>query len=614
MTWTNTGGGDHEGADWTPADTTVVAGIHWNIGTFTVTNGYTIVVSTGIELEVHADTISVVGTINGDAKGFAGGGDESAGSGPGAGGAGTYGSTNGSGGGGGGYGGAGGVGGQGSQGTAGAGGAQNGTTNTPIINMGSGGGGGKGGGGGHGGGCVFLSGEDITVSGTITCNGAVGADQIYGASGGGSGGGILFFGDAIVLSGTLSCNGGNGGNASAGGGGGGAGGGRIKAFYRTINTAGSTIIMALGTGGSSPEDAGDPGNVGDNTNTTSITTSAKTFGQEFTPNIQGKVALSAIDLWVHNIVTPGGFTLTIYDNTGKGTNYGSKTSTVASTGVVTWTFDNWIILPDGTAQYYFEVVATTSGKVNLGREGNDNLPDDRHYFNLVEVSKVIAYEVIYGLGQVNTPQIYNTADTTVKVNPANLMLCGAVYQINTDGTGTAEYDDDFTNEKWKIDSTYSGVTHDEGNNELDIADDGYLYYPVDTKNPITGVPTLTAQINTTAGIPTIQIAADSAGSPDTWYDITTPIVDDVETVYDLDSTSLHLKGLTKFYYRIDCTDTGTHTCSIKSFELDVAIHTIDVEHPIISESGTSTFRCDQDSNSSLDCEISLIYRARGWPA
>ena len=611
MSWTNTGGGDHDGANWTPADATVIAGIHWNIGTFTVTTGYTITVSTGVELEVHADTISVVGTIDGDAKGFAGGAD-AVGSGPGGGGKGTYAATNGSGGGGGGYGGAGGVGGQGSQGSAGAGGAQNGTTNTPIINMGSGGGGSHSTTdyGGRGGGSVFLTGEDITVSGTITCNGGNGGGYSYGGCGGGAGGGIFFFGDNIVISGTLSANGGNGGGADSGGGGGGAGGGRIKAFYRTINTSGSTITMALGTGGSSPEDAGDPGNVGDNTNTESNTTSSKTFGQEFTPDVPGKVAISAIDLWVLDVNTAGDFTLTVYDDTGKGTNYGSKSITINSTGSKTFTFANWLILPDGTAQYYFEVVADGAGDVNLGREGNDNLPDDGHYFTLVEVSKIIAYEIIYGLGQVNTPQVYNTADTTVKVNVANLMLCGSVYKINKDGTGTIDYDDDFSNEKWKIDSTYSGVTHDETNDELDVADDGYIYWKCDTKHPITGIPTLTSQIKQTAGASTIQISSNGS----TWYDITTPVVDDVNTVYDLDASSLSLKGLTEFYWRIDCGDTGTHTCTIKSLELDVVIITIDVEHPKISATGVSTIKCDQDDDSGVDCTVELSYRDRSWAA
>lgn len=618
MTWTNTGGGDHEGADWTPADTTVIAGTHYNISTFTVTNGYTINIDTGNELEVGADTISIVGTIDGNEDGSAGGVNESNGYGAGGGGGGDYVSTEGSGGGGGGYGGAGGQGGTGSQGTPGAGGAQNGTTNTTAITMGSGGGGAAGIGGdygGRGGGSVYLAAEDITVSGTITCNGGIGDNYTFGAAGGGAGGGILLFGDAVIVSGTLSANGGVGGVAgSNSGSGGGGGGGRVKIFYRTINTAGSTITVTAGAGGVGGLDNGDGGSAGNNTNTTFNTTSSKTFGQEFTPGITGDIAISSIVLNVLAVTTSGDFTLTVYDDTGKGTNYGSKSITVSSTGDKTWTVDNWLILPDGTSQYYFEVVADAGGDIYLSREGNDNLPADDHYFNLVAVPTVIAYEIIYGLGQVINPQVYNIADTTVKTDIANTMLCGSVYRINTDGTGTVDYDDVFTNEKWKIDSTYSGVTHDEGNNELDVADDGYIYYKVDCKTPITGVPTLTAHINITTGTPTIQIAADSAGSPDTWYDIDTAIVDDVDTVYDLDSSSLSFKGDTILYFRIDCTDTGTHTCSIKSFELDVAIHTIDVEHPIISESGVSTFRCDQDSNSGLYCEISLVYRDRSWPA
>lgn len=36
MAWTNTGGGDHGGKSWTPANGLEIAGEHTNIGTFTV--------------------------------------------------------------------------------------------------------------------------------------------------------------------------------------------------------------------------------------------------------------------------------------------------------------------------------------------------------------------------------------------------------------------------------------------------------------------------------------------------------------------------------------------------------------------------------------------------
>jgi len=127
--------------------------------------------------------------------------------------------------------------------------------------------------------------------------------------------------------------------------------------------------------------------------------------------------------------------------------------------------------------------------------------------------------------------VYNTADSTVKCNISNDLLADAMHRINVDGTGTIDYNDNFTSPKWVSDSTHSGVTRDDTNDELDIADDGYIYWLIDTKGPVTGIPTLTAQINITTGTPTIQISTDGS----TWYDITTAIVDDVNTVYELDS-------------------------------------------------------------------------------
>ena len=208
-------------------------------------------------------------------------------------------------------------------------------------------------------------------------------------------------------------------------------------------------------------------------------------------------------------------------------------------------------------------------------------------------------------------EIYNIADSSVVSAIASVVLIGSIHKINTDGTGTIYYDDGFSTNKWILNSTFSNVTHDTTNDELDVADDGYIYWKCDTKGPVSGIPTLTSQINITTGTPTIQISTDAS----TWYDITTAIVDDVNTVYELDSSSLHLKGLTSFYWRFDCVKAVTATCSIKSFELDVNIVTIDFEHPTITTGGAaSTIRCDQDSASGMNCTIALIYRARSWPA
>lgn len=209
-------------------------------------------------------------------------------------------------------------------------------------------------------------------------------------------------------------------------------------------------------------------------------------------------------------------------------------------------------------------------------------------------------------------QVYNIADSTVKCDVADSILRGAIHRVNIDGTGSVEYDDDFTTDKYLISNEgLSGITHDTGDDELDIADDGYIYYKIDTKYPVTGIPTLTSRINITAGTPTIQISINGT----TWYDISTAIVDDVETVYDLDSTSLHIKesGATEFYFRFDCVKGAAATCSIKNFELHSEMITIDAEHPKISSSGISTFKCDQGDDSGVACVVALIYNDRSWP-
>ena len=207
-------------------------------------------------------------------------------------------------------------------------------------------------------------------------------------------------------------------------------------------------------------------------------------------------------------------------------------------------------------------------------------------------------------------QIFNTADSTVKCDVSNEMNPDMIIRINADGTGTVDYDDDFTTTKYLDAYFLSGITHDAVNDELDIADDGYIIWKIDCKYPIRGIPTLTARINITAGTPTIQISTDAA----TWYDIDTAIVDDVETSYPLDNaTSLSLAGKTVFYFRFDCVKAGAATCSVKYFELDINIHTVYAKNPKITKGGVaSTFRCDQDTNSGLTCEVELAYRTRWW--
>jgi len=198
-------------------------------------------------LEIHANNILVDTTsqIIADTRGFRGmQGTAGPGEGPGAG---TGGSFSGSGAG---YGGLGGGGVQ-------IPGPIYGTESGTDIERGSGGGCGiyfgSYGKGGNGGGSIALYANTITINGIISSNGengVTGAGQH--GSGGGSGGGILIDGTNVTVSGTIRTNGGIGSGASGSPryGGDGGGGGRIKIFYGTLNTTGSTITANGLSGGS----------------------------------------------------------------------------------------------------------------------------------------------------------------------------------------------------------------------------------------------------------------------------------------------------------------------------------------------------------------------------
>jgi len=207
--------------------------------------------------------------------------------------------------------------------------------------------------------------------------------------------------------------------------------------------------------------------------------------------------------------------------------------------------------------------------------------------------------------------IYNTNDTTVKCRVSDEILYSSSHRINVDGTGVINFDDDFSTTKYSITChALLNVTYDGVDDELDIADDGYIYWKEYTKFPINGTPTLTSRINITSGTPTIQISTDAS----TWYDIDTAIVDDVETVYPLDSDgNLSLAGKTMFYYRYDCVKAAAATASIKYFELDINMHTIYAKNPKITKgSSASTFRIDQDPDSGMACTVDLILRHKWW--
>ena len=504
---------------------------------------------------------------------------------------------------GGGYGGIGGGPNNGTTCDAGVKGPANGSQTTLDIDMGSGGGGGGSGGGdlgcpgGRGGGLVYLSANTLTHTGVISVNGA-GGSSCQSGGGGGSGGGIMFVGCVVVISGIRRANGGNGNHIFTTQQGG--GGGRIKTFYRTLNSAGSTTTVTPGNGNAVI------GTI--HTDEIAQCTSALAFGQAFTPGNTAAMAVNLLKIWVLSVATSGDFTCTIYDDTAKSNTLGSETITISSTGETIFYFSPWVRLADGSNEYYLEIVADAGGDIDLGIYGNTNVGD--LYWNGDVVSYFDAYFDLQVVAPNTDIEVYNVADTSVKCHIANEILSEAVHRINADGTGTVEYNDDFSTDKWLADyEAMSGVTHDTGNDELDIADDGYIYYKIDTRYPINGIPTLTSRINITSGTPTIQISIDGS----TWYDIDTSIVDDVETTYPLDSDeNLSLAGRTVFYFRHDCVKATPATCSIKYFELDIDIHSIYAKNPKIFKGDTaSTFRCDQ-GDSGMTCTVDLIFKNKWW--
>ena len=586
MTWTNTGGGDHDNDDWVPADTLTISGVHTNIGTFTVTNGYTINLSAGTVCEINASTISVIGIINGNAKGGVGSGGGSS-----------------EGGGGGGYGGTGATG----QGPGGGGGGPRGNATLPNILMG-------GNGGvtndhttvGIGGGAIILRAHDISITGTLNFNGSDGSAGPDDCTGAGSGGGILIIGLDVTLSGTFNMNGASGMHGSSWGGAG--GGGRMKVFAQTLDTSGITHSEAAGPGYNAGAVAAAAGTYNTYTSMGQCT-SSYAFGQTIQIDSLNSM-ISSITLNVRTSTSTDDFTLKVWDSISKSIEYVTKTENISSTGIVEFTFTTPIRL-DSDTSYYIEVNPDAAGDCVFDVYGaQDPYANGSYYYNLIEIDEMDSYIIVDGYIGIKSAAVYNISDTTVKSQICNEMLIGASYTINTDGTGTLEYTDDFTSIKYLADyNTIAAVTHDDGNDELDIADSGYITYLIDTKYPVNGIPQLTATIDITTGTPTVQISSNGS----TWYDIDTAIVDDTSTVYPLDNVNnLLLDQLTSFYLRFDCCGAGTNTMSIKTFTLNLNITTIDAENFYINTGASNTIRCDQATDSGMNCIILLTYRDRAW--
>lgn len=79
MAWSNLGGGDHQGANWSPGNGSQIAGVHTNIGIFTVPQGATVRVkdysgSAYGQLSIEAGSVLILGTLTAEGAGYGGGG------------------------------------------------------------------------------------------------------------------------------------------------------------------------------------------------------------------------------------------------------------------------------------------------------------------------------------------------------------------------------------------------------------------------------------------------------------------------------------------------------------------------------------------------------------
>ena len=589
--WSKLGGGDHEGENWTPTGDTI-SGVHSNIGTLTISGTTTL--NQGALLELYANAIVISGTLDGEGKGYSGG------TGPGAG---QSGFSNFKGAGGGAYGG------DGGDGNDRDGGVAYGDNTTAVIQMGSAGGNMDNSTGGYGGGGVILCANDITITGTINMDAI---DPTAGSSGdaggGGAGGGILIIcGGLICTASTMTCHGTDGftsGAAQSGGG----GGGRAKFWY--VDTDVDPLGKVTETPGAAGGAGAGAGTIGEEVKTTYIERliSTNTLGQTFNFNVAGAPTLTKIDLYVESVASAGSVALVVYNDTGKGVNYGSVAININSTGVKTFTFATPLELPDGLISYYFEL-STSIANVDFGLSAGNKYASGDYHLNGAVIHGLDAYMKIYLYTHMYSPQVYNISDKSIKCNVANTILTGAEHRINANGAGHIRYVDDFTTSKYLGDrAVMENISYDAINDYIYCTSPGYIYYKIDTKYPIVDTPTLDALIYWYTTEATIQIAKEVDGLPNLWYDINDPVVTGVLTEYNLECDDLTFEGETILYFRINIPATG----SIRSIELDIDMDTTSAQVPMVDVVGDSTFRCDQGAGSDVDGLVTLFYNDAMW--
>jgi len=207
----------------------------------------------------------------------------------------------------------------------------------------------------------------------------------------------------------------------------------------------------------------------------------------------------------------------------------------------------------------------------------------RYYMRSGSASyKAVATEIGYKItemtaGVVTSSNVYmwNTADTTQVMDCCDTLLPKYRMEINSDGSGSLTYAEDFLDSNYTITlAASSGVTYNSTNKSIVIASGGYITFAMPCKYPVTGVPYLKAYVF--SGAPQISIAETLSG---TYYAIDgnqTAETTGAEINRLLENeNSLELANKTAFYVKI-APDTG-NSCEFGKLKLSAALSTIDAE-------------------------------------
>lgn len=207
----------------------------------------------------------------------------------------------------------------------------------------------------------------------------------------------------------------------------------------------------------------------------------------------------------------------------------------------------------------------------------------RYYMKSGSASyKAVATEIGYKIstmsaGALTSSNVYmwNTADTTQVMDCCDTLLPKYRMEINSDGSGSLTYAEDFLDSNYTITlAASSGVTYNSTNKSIVIASGGYITFAMPCKYPVTGVPYLKAYVF--SGAPQISIAETLSG---TYYSIdgnqtTETTGAEINRLLE-NENSLELANKTAFYVKI-APDT-VNSCEFGELKLSAALSTIDAE-------------------------------------